>query len=130
MFMKKQTLLVLLLSLCLASCARWFPKGTEHFYFGHYSEAEAAFNKGNYQEALDKYSAYIAENPEGSLAVIAKYYMAKSHANLGQPDKARPLYQEIMTKHPDLVWAKFSESQLKDLDQAGSAPKATALASS
>ncbi len=120
--MKKQTLLLLVLSLSLTSCARWFPKGTEHFYFGHYSEAEAAFNKGSYQEAIDKYSAYVAENPDGSLAVIAKYYTAKSYANLGQADKARALYQEVMTKHPDLVWAKFAESQLKDMDQAGPAP--------
>ena len=121
--MKKKSLLFFLLwSLCLTSCARWFPKGVEHFNFGSYSEAEAAFNKGNYQEAIDKYTAYITENPEGNLAVIAKYYTAKSYSNLAKPDQARVLYQEIMDKHPDLVWAKFSESQLKDLAEAPALP--------
>ncbi len=116
----------LLWSVCLTSCARWFPKGVEHFNFGSYSEAEAAFNKGNYQEAIGKYTAYVAENPEGNLAVIAKYYTAKSYSNLGQQDKARVLYQEIMTKNPDLVWAKFADSQLKDLAAGATSAKSKA----
>jgi TolA-binding protein len=106
---------VLILCMFLSACARMFPKGPDRFYFGSYSEAEVAYNQGNYQEAVDKYSAYIAENPEGNLAVIAEYYMARSYANLGQADKAREYYTRIIQEHPDLVWAKFSEGQLQEL---------------
>ncbi|MBP9865431.1 MAG: tetratricopeptide repeat protein [Candidatus Omnitrophica bacterium] len=105
----------MVLCLTLSACARFFPKGPDRFYFGSYSEAEVAYNQGNYQEAVDKYSAYVAENPEGNLAVIAQYYMARSYANLGQTDKARERYNQIIEKHPDLVWAKFSEGQLQEL---------------
>lgn len=113
----RQLLLIISLAfcLCLSACARIFPKGPDRFYFGSYSEAEAAYNQGNYQDAIGKYSAYITENPEGNLAVIAEYYMARSYANLGQADKAREYYTDIIQKHPDLVWAKFSEGQLQEL---------------
>lgn len=114
--MKRNLLLIsLILCLGLSSCARIFPKGPDRFYFGSYSEAEAAYNQGNYQDAVDKYSAYIAENPEGNLAVIAQYYRARSYANLGQNDQAAASYSDIIQKHPDLVWAKFSEGQLQEL---------------
>jgi len=105
----------LVFCLGLNGCARFFPKGPDRFYFGTYSEAEIAYNQGHYQDAIDKYSAYISENPEGNLAVIAQYYMARSYANLGQNDKAVEHYSSIMQKHPDLVWAKFSEGQLQEL---------------
>lgn len=97
-----------------------FPKGPDRYYFGDYSEAEAAYNQGNYQEAIDKYSSYIAENPEGNLAIIAKYYTARSYASLGQKDKARELYVEISQKYPDHVWAKFSTAQLEELNSGAS----------
>ena len=124
----KKIALCLLAALVLSSCAK-LRKNPERFYFGNYSEAEAAFNKGDYALALDKYSAYIAENPEGNLAVIANYYMAKSYASLGQKDKSAALYHEIIAKHADTVWAKFSQTQLEDL-KAGSpaAPPSTPVA--
>ncbi len=120
--MKKNTVLFcFIFCFGLSSCARFFPKGPDRYYFGAYSEAETAYNQERYQEAIDKYSAYTAENPEGNLAVIAKYYTARSYAQLGQMDKARELYQEIVQKYPDLVWAKFSASQLEEL-KAGKKP--------
>ena len=97
----------------LAACGR--SKGPEHFYFGHYSEAEKHYNKGEYEEAIGKYQAYIDENPEGNLAVISQYYIAKSHAALGHKDEARGIYQDITQQYPDLVWAKFAERQLNEL---------------
>ena len=113
----RQISLIFILALCLSlsACARFFPKGPDRFYFGSYSEAEVAYNQGNYQDAVDKYSSYITENPEGNLAVIAQYYRARSYANLGQNDKAAESYSDIIQKHPELVWAKFSEGQLQEL---------------
>lgn len=90
----------------------------EDFYFGSYSEAEALYSRKQYDKALQRYQAYIDENPEGNLAVIAQYYMAKCHAALGHTPEAKALFKKIMTEHPDLVWANFSEAQLKDLNKA------------
>ena len=104
----------LLLSWAMVSCAR--SKGPEHFYFGSYSEAEQFYNKGDYEAALLKYQAYIDENPKGNLAVISQYYIAKSHAALGHMDQAKEIFHTIISKYPDLVWASFSESQLKELE--------------
>ena len=104
--------LCLLFTLSSAACGR----KSQNFYFGNYSEAERLYGKGEYEKAIEKYQAYRDENPEGNLAVIAQYYMAKSYQALGKKDDARRHYQEIAQKHPDLVWANFSNTQLKELD--------------
>ncbi|HTL47269.1 MAG TPA: tetratricopeptide repeat protein [Verrucomicrobiae bacterium] len=100
-----------------AACAH----KAQNFYFGNYSEAERLYSKGQYEKAIEKYQAYRDENPEGNLAVIAEYYMAKSYQALGKKDDARKYYQEIAQKHPDLVWANFSNTQLKELETAAPA---------
>lgn len=87
------------------------------FYFGDYSEAEKLYNKGKYEEAVKKYQAYIEANPDGNMAVIAQYYLAKSHAALGQTEQAKALYGKIAKEHADLPWAGFSEAQMKELEK-------------
>ncbi|MCB9800144.1 MAG: tetratricopeptide repeat protein [Candidatus Omnitrophica bacterium] len=114
-------LIVMFFPVVLTSCLS--KQGPEKFYFGSYSDAEKFYNAGQYQEAINQYSAYIDENPDGNLAVIATYYSAKSYAALGQLDKARELYQAIQANHPDLIWAKFAETQLKDLELESSSKK-------
>ncbi len=100
----------------LSSCA---PRATaENFYFGSYSEAEALYNRGEYEKAIQKYQTYIDENPEGNLALISQYYIARCHAALGRTEEARQIYQKIVTEHRDTVWGNFSDSQLKELDKA------------
>ena len=101
-----------------ASCAH----RVENYYFGNYSEAERLYNKGEFEKAIQKYQAYIDQNPEGNLAVISLYYMARSHGALGHAEEAKRLYQQIMKDDPDAVWAHFSETQLKELE--GGAPSA------
>ena len=103
----------------LTSCAHH--RGAENYYFGNYSEAERLYQKGQYEKAIQKYTAYRDENPEGNLAVISEYYIAKSHAALGHNDEAKSLFQKIIKEHPDMVWANFSETQLKELE-AGEKP--------
>ena len=110
--MKQKILMLSLIVFCLASCAR----NREDFYFGNYSQAEHLFNKGQYEKAIQKYQAYIDENPEGNLAIISSYYIAKSHAMLGHADEAKAIYQKLIQEHPDLVWANFAETQLKELN--------------
>ena len=107
--------ILLLLSVCsLTSCAH----RSETFYFGDYSQAEQLFNKKEYEKAIQKYQAYIDENPEGNLAVISQYYIAKSHLMLGHQDEAKRIFQKIVQEHPDVVWANFSETQLKEMEKA------------
>lgn len=90
----------------------------EAFYFGNYSEAERLFSKGEYEKAIQKYQSFIDENPEGNLAIISHYYVARSHEALGHKDEAMQLYRQIIEKHPDVIWANFSETQIKELEAA------------
>ena len=108
--------LFILIPFTAVSCAR--RQSPDNFYFGAYSEAEALFNQKQYERAIQKYQAYIDENPEGNLAVISQYYMAKSHAALGHTEDARVIYQKIVKEHPNLVWANFSDTQIKELKSA------------
>jgi TolA-binding protein len=106
-----KTLPILLLLLVLVACRRTSPS----FNFGDYSEAERLYEKGKYREAIAKYEEYIRENPEGNMAVIASYYMAKSYEGLGETDEARQIYEKIKKGHPGLIWADFSKTRLEEL---------------
>ena len=105
--------LLFVLGCVVASCAHR-PKT---FNFGRYSEGERLFNKGDYPKAIREYQAYIDEHPEGHLAVISQYYIAKSYAALGHTGEAKKAYQEIIKRYPDVVWANFAQTQLKELEQ-------------
>ena len=111
----RQIAILVVTSLILASCAG--TRGPERFYFGNYSEAEKCYNKGEYEKAIEKYQAYIDENPDGNLAIISQYYLGKSQAALGRTEEAKAIYEEIIVGHPDLVWAKFAETQLQELEK-------------
>ena len=111
---------MLIAVILIAGCAH----NPDQFYFGNYSEAERFYAKGQYDRAIQKYQSYIDENPEGNLAVIAAYYMGRSHQALGHIDEAKIIYESIVNNHKDLVWANFSETQLKELASASSRPAA------
>lgn len=122
----KQIVILFLLALnvlTVSACAR--RQSVDNFYFGAYSEAEVLFNRGEYEKAIQKYQAYIDENPSGNLAVIARYYMGKSYAALGKQDEAKALFEKVSRENPELVWANFSQSQLKEMAAApaGNEPK-------
>ena len=111
-------LLISVMAFSLVSCAR--RQNPDNFYFGAYSEAEALYNRKDYEKAVQKYQAYIDENPEGNLAVISHYYMGRSHAALGHMEEAKSIFQKIVQEHPNLVWANFAETQLKELEKVPS----------
>lgn len=100
-----------LLGVLLASCASSSPK----YSFGPYSEAETFYKKGNYPEAIEKYQEYLAAHPQGNLAAIAEYYIAKSYLSSGDPDKARESFEQVAKKFPGTSWAEFSKDQLEML---------------
>jgi TolA-binding protein len=97
------------LSMMLASCAFHAPK----YSFGPYSEAETFYKKGNYPKAIEKYQEYLTVNPQGNLAAIAEYSIAKSYAASGSPDKARESFGRVSEKFPGTSWAEFSKEQLE-----------------
>ena len=97
---------------------------TPAFNFGPYSEAEEFYKKGKYEKAIEKYQEHLKENPEGNLAVISRYYMAKSFDSLGRTGEARPLYQQIIQEQPKLIWADFSKSRLAELSPNSPSPPA------
>lgn len=110
---KNLSILLILLAVFVSACAT---KNPEAFYFGSYSEAEYLYGKGEYEKAIQKYQEYVDENPEGNMAVISQYYIAKSRVELGQVDQAKMIFNNIIQNHPDVVWANFSETQLAELD--------------
>ena len=57
--------------------------------------------------------------------MIARYYMGKCYAAMGKPAEAKEIFQKITKEHPDLVWANFSEAQLKELNAAPAAAPAS-----
>lgn len=83
--------------------------------FGNYSNAERFYSEGKYQKAIESYQKYIDEQPEGNLAIVAKYYIAKSYAALNEKDKAKTGFEAIAQQYPDLIWAELSKEQIKNL---------------
>ena len=113
----KRIFILLLAAVILSGCLhRGHREGD--YYFGSYSEAEIFYNRKEYQKAIQRYQSYIDENPEGNLAVISQYYIAKSHAALGHTDEAKAIFQKILKEHPEMVWANFAEGQLKELEKS------------
>lgn len=113
--MNRCLIVLLLLSVAAAGCAR--RPSEDNFYFGTYSQAEALYNRKDYERAIQKYQAYIDENPEGNLAAIARYYMGRSYAALGKKEEAKALFERVAKDHSDLVWANFSKTQIKELEK-------------
>ncbi len=105
--------LLLLLGLGWAGCQ----SRPQQFEFGAYSQAERHYEKKEYAKAIEKYQEYLRQNREGNMAVIATYYLAKSHEELGQQDEARALYEKITKESPSLIWAEFSQARLKELKE-------------
>ncbi len=86
-----------------------------HHEFGSYSDAEKFYAEGKYDKAIGSYQKYIDEQPDGNLAIISKYYIAKSHAALKQNNIAKSEFEAIINKYPDLIWAELSKEQVKNL---------------
>lgn len=113
----KTILSLLLLGAFLTSCA----SHSSQYYFGTYSEAEKLYGQGQYEKAIGKYQAYLGENPQGNMAAIAEYYIAKSDVALGKSEEAKTGFQKVIDRYPKTSWAGFAQKQL---DGMGSQKKA------
>lgn len=103
-------ILILALSLFLANC-----HSAPSFNFGAFSEAERLYEKKEYPKAIAKYEEHLREHPEGHLAVIARYYTAKSYEALGQGHEAGKIYRQIVKDEPKLIWASFAKTRLEEM---------------
>jgi len=102
------------LGLMLASCSF----GSSQRAFGPYSEAETFYRQANYPKAIKKYQAYLALYPQGNLAAISEYYIAKSYLASGDKAKARENFERVIEKFPKTSWAAFAKEQLETLSGA------------
>ena len=100
-----------LLAGLLASCT----SSSSGHYFGTYSAAEQLYSKGKYEAAAKKYHQYLNEKPQGNMAAIAEYYMAKCYKKIGKTEEARTHFQQVMRDYPKTSWADFSKKQIEDL---------------
>lgn len=83
--------------------------------FGAYSDAEKLYAKGKYEAAMAKYQLYLKENPEGNMAAIAEYSIAKCYGMLKKPEAARAGFEKVIKDYPKTSWAEFSQKQLETL---------------
>jgi len=115
-FMKKMGFFAVwaLLGVVLASCASSPSKHS----FGPYSEAEIFYKKGDYPKAIEKYQEYLAANPQGNLAAIAEYYIAKSYLASGDMVNARKDFERVVEQFPGTSWADFAKENLEMLQGA------------
>lgn len=109
--MYKSIFLVLLSAVFLSGCLR----SPARHQFGDYSNAEKYYAEGKYEKAIDSYQKYVNQHEDGNLAVIARYYIAKSHVALNQEADAKKYFQKIIDQYPDLIWAELSKEQLQKL---------------
>ena len=105
---------LLILLPVLAGCS----STPSEFSFGTYSDAERLYEKGEYENAIQKYENYIRENREGDMVAIASYYMARSYEALKRPEEARSLYRKIRDEYRKSVWAGFAKERLQELSLA------------
>ena len=106
-----------LLGRMFASCAH----GSSLHSFGPYSEAETFYKEGNYPKAIEKYQEYLTANPQGNLAAIAEYYIAKSYLVSGDKTRARKSFERVVKQYPKTSWADFALEQIDMLQGASKA---------
>jgi TolA-binding protein len=92
----------------VASCAF---RSSKHS-FGPYSDAENFYKGGNYSKAIEKYQEYLSVYPQGNLAAIAEYYIAKSQLASGNESQAHESFERVIKRYPGTSWADFAKEQL------------------
>ena len=79
-----------------------------------YLHGKGNFDKENWDEAIRHFSKFIAANDEDNpLLAPARYFVAKSFAELKQRDVALRLYAQIQEEHPDSrFWSGLARFEL------------------
>lgn len=111
----KRTLSIGFIAISLISVLGACQTASPSLRFGIYSEAGKFYEKKEYRKAIVKYDEYVRNNPDGNMAIICRYYMAKSYEALGETDKARELYEKIVKEGSDQIWIDFAKARLKEI---------------
>lgn len=90
-----------------------------------YESAEAQYNNGRFQQAIDGFTSYLAKYPNGRNVVNAYYLRGESYAALKQFEKALKDYAAVISKGNSKVYPKAAEkaslialNSMKDYGQA------------
>jgi tetratricopeptide (TPR) repeat protein len=72
--------------------------------------------QGDYSKALENYNEIIANHKEGIYIDEALYYSAEIYnLKLNEPEKAKPLYEEMIFKHEDSIYYVDSRKKYRQL---------------
>ena len=78
----------------------------------YFNTAEQVFLSGNYVQAASSLQKYLDTYPNGSHVTAARFYLAESHAALGNKEKACDLYEKVASAYDA---GSFAESSLLHL---------------
>jgi tol-pal system protein YbgF len=76
------------------------PKQDDTKHETAYKEAFDAFQKGSYDEAVDRFSSFISAHPGDPLVSNAYYWLGESYMDLKNYEKAIVNFQEVVDKYP------------------------------
>lgn len=92
---------------------------------GEYDAALALYNKGQYATAAEKFSAFLRNNPSGSLAPNAMYWQGECLYSQGKYDSSIIIFKDLVGKYPKhpkaaaaLLKAGFAYAQIRDMENA------------
>ncbi len=71
--------------------------------------AETQYENGNYQRAVESYTNYLNQFPNGINVLTAHYHKAESHAVLRQYDQSLAHYDWVVNKGPSRYYARALE---------------------
>jgi tetratricopeptide (TPR) repeat protein len=78
--------------------------------------ADSYFETGNYQEAIKFYAKIVLVFPDNKDYLLNSYYKtANCYEKLGEIQKAKEMYLEIVNKYPNTEYAIKAQEQLKKL---------------
>ncbi|MBN2053345.1 tetratricopeptide repeat protein [bacterium] len=80
-----------------------------------YLVGESYFAQGDYFRAVESFSAFLTRHPDSTRLAAAALKTADACSALGWNDKAKALYNELVSNHKDTDEAKIAEGRLAEL---------------
>ena len=77
--------------------------------------ARADFRRGRHNEAIVGFRSLAERNPTSPLAPACWYWTARSHEELGQLDKARERFNQVIRDYAGTEWEKHAREALRRL---------------
>ena len=81
----------------------------------HFEKAKKYYDTEDYDKAINNFSQYIKDKPDGILTVVAIYYLAESYEKKNNIDKALETYQRLVNKYKTGEWVMWSKENIQEL---------------